>query len=350
MPWNLLANATAVLHGLIVAYIAGGFLFLLAGLWRKWRAARNFVFRYTHLWFCLVVMVFECANLHCPLTDLEDWLRGHGTETEAGFIQRYITEPIHVDMQPRELGWLMLAVLLGTVLLYFWRGPERPEPSGKSDGTPPQKTSALRKVFTVLGLVLLSAGCIPVLRKLHLALPGNGAVSWISLALAFGLCLVTPRRCGLGLGEFERWRRFDWKILLVWAVPPLSVITIYADYTSRPYEDIAWHKWLLGSAAQEYLFTGFVYARLIELWGERRDEKMRDDWRGAFAAPMLLTAALFSLWHWPGVYGLQPSYLAFQFIYTFLGGWWMLNMRRWTGSVWPGVTVHILVNYLASTV
>lgn len=350
MPWDLLADAIAVLHGAIVAYIAGGFLFILLGLWRKWRAARNFVFRYTHLWFCFVVMVFELANLHCPLTDLEDWLRGHGTAEETGFIQRYITEPIHVDVQPRELGWLMLGVLLGTVLLYFWRGPERPQPANESAVSPPQKTSALRKVFTVLALAGLSAACIPGLHKLQLVLPRGWSVSWVSLALAFGMCLFTPKRCGLGLGGFERWRRFDWKVLLVWTVPPLSVIAIYAHYTSKPFEGVSWQNWLLGSAAQEFFFTGFFYARLVELWGERRDEKLRDDWRGAFALPMLLTAAPFALWHWPNVYTLSRGYMAFLFTYTFLGGWWSLNMRRWTGSVWPGVTAHILVNYLASTV
>lgn len=350
MPWDLFADGIAVLHGAIVAYIAGGFLFILLGLWRKWSAARNFVFRYTHLWFCFVVMIFECANLHCPLTDLEDWLRGHGTKAETGFIQRYITEPIHVDMQPRELGWLMLAVLLGTVVLYFWRGPERPEPRTESDGAPPQKTSALRKVFTVLALAGLSAGCIPVLSELDTVLPGNRSIYWVSLALAFGMCLFSPKHCGLGLGGFECWRRFDWKILLVWAVAPLSVIAIYANYTYKPYAGIGWNAWLLSSVAQEFFFAGFFYARLAELWGERLDENLRDDWRGAFAAPMLLTAALYALWHWPGVHDLHPSYMAFQFTYTFLGGWWLLNLRRWTGSLWPGVTAHVLVNYLASAV
>lgn len=347
MPWDLLADATAVLHGAIVAYLAGGFLFLLAGLWRKWRAARKFVFRYTHLWFCFVVNLFEWANLNCPLTDLEDGLRGHG-KPKDGFIQRHITETIHVDVQPRDLAWLTLLLLLASAALYFWLGPERPEPRGESDGAPPQKTSALRKVFAVLGLALLSAGCIPALQQLDKVLPGSRSIYWVSIAMALGLCLFTPRRSGLGMGGLERWRRFDWKILLVWAVPPLCVIAIYAHYTSKPYADIGWHEWLLGSAAQEFLFTGFVYARLVELWGERRDEKLRDDWRGAFAVPMLLTAALFALWHWHNIYYLEPSYMAFQFTYTFLGGWWSLNMRRWTGSLWPGVTVHILVNYLAS--
>lgn len=357
MPWDLLADATAVLHGAVVAYIAGGFLFLLAGIWRKWRAARNFVFRYTHLWFCLAVILFECANLHCPLTDLEDWLRGHGATEETGFIQRYVTEPIHVDVQPRELGWLMLVVLLGTVLLYFWRGPERPEPREESDASFPQKTSTLRKFFTVLGLAVLSGSCIQGFMYWIERYGSNLSTSQqdtvfalIFLLAAASLCLFTPRRCGLGLGGLEKWRRFDWKVLLAWAVPPLSVVAIYAHYTYKPYKGDDWYGWLVGSAAQEFFFTGFVYARLADLWGERRDEKLRDDWRGALATPMVLTAALFALWHWPNVFLLNRGYMAFQFTYTFLGGWWSLNMRRWTGSLWPGVTAHILVNYLASAV
>ncbi|MCY3019997.1 MAG: CPBP family intramembrane metalloprotease [Planctomycetota bacterium] len=159
------------------------------------------------------------------------------------------------------------------------------------------------------------------------------------------LCALTPRKAGLGLGQAEHWRRFAVPLAVVFALPPLLAATVYAHCTSRPFHGATWSMWLVQSAAQEFFFSGFVYARLSEVYGEPPR-----NWRGAAHPVLLLSALCFAVWHWPNVRWLTPSYMVFQFVYAPLGGWWGVQMRRWTGSLWPCVANHVLVNWMATVV
>jgi hypothetical protein len=159
------------------------------------------------------------------------------------------------------------------------------------------------------------------------------------------LCLFTPCACGLGLGPIRRWQSYDLNCAIVAAIPPLCVAIVYANLDSKPFSGQSSSFWLQGSIAQDLLLSGFVYARLSELWGTPGES-----WREAFAWPMIATPILFVLWHWPNVHFLTHGYFAFQCVYVFLGGWWMLNLRRWTASIWPGAVTHVIVNYLAAAV
>jgi hypothetical protein len=89
------------------------------------------------------------------------------------------------------------------------------------------------------------------------------------------------------------------------------------------------------------LFSGFIFARLRALSGDAGGLK------AAVSMPVVMTALLFSLWHWPNVRWLSPEYMAFQFLYTFLGECLLLQMRRLTGSILPCAASHVAVNYLA---
>jgi hypothetical protein len=35
-------------------------------------------------------------------------------------------------------------------------------------------------------------------------------------------------------------------------------------------------------------------------------------------------------------------------LYVFVGGWWTLNLRRWTGSMLGPAAVHVAANYIAA--
>jgi membrane protease YdiL (CAAX protease family) len=210
------------------------------------------------------------------------------------------------------------------------------------------------KTFCALALLCFSAAMVPLTERLteaFLALGWlNGNVGRVPRDLCFlliagALCLITPRRCGLQTGSAERWRENRPRLALVFAVPPLLVLTVYAMFTSRPFHGAHWSIWLIESVAQELFFAGFIFARESELFGE--PTSARRDW---FHPALLFTTLCFAAWHWPNIRFFPKEYMLFQFLYTFLGGWWMWQMRRWTGSVLPSLANHMLVNWLATIV
>lgn len=196
---------------------------------------------------------------------------------------------------------------------------------------------AARIFAAVFVLALLSVSIIPLNKYLS-----SNWWNYLFLAEAALLCILTPFTCGLVFRKALVWRQRV-HVVIVWLVPPLLVLTVYAPFTSKPFHGAAAEMWLVQSVAQEFLFTGFVYGRLCELWGAPEMS-----WRGAFAWPMLVTPLLFACWHWGNALSLPTSYFLFQLLYTVLGGWWSLNLRRWTGSLWLNVTLHVAVNWLAS--
>src|SRR5262249_38396516 len=152
---------------------------------------------------------------------------------------------------------------------------------------------------------------------------------------ALVLCLIRFRASGLGFGEARAWKRRAQKIGFVWMMPPLLVLSLYPLLTDRPYYahhwPLAW--WLIGSIAQELLFAGFIYGLMTRIFGQPPEDNS-----GAYSTPVLVTAFLYSLFHWPNLqsteHGMSTAFVQMKFAYAFLGCAWMLNIRRWTGSVW----------------
>ncbi len=224
--------------------------------------------------------------------------------------------------------------------------------------------SQFRIIVTLLGVALLSAFTTPMLDWLRTVMPKQFQTDawsantdiWMNAVFLLGaltLCLITFKSSGLGFGEIRKWKRHSYQIAFAWIMPPLLVLSLYPVLTDTPYHvnrwPLAW--WLVGSVAQEFLFTGFIYGRLRSIFGPPGESTT-----GAFSGPVLVTAVLYSLYHWPNLqiagtkndHGLSLSFTQFKFVYAFLGCAWLLNVRRWTDSVWPGVANHILVNFLAT--
>jgi hypothetical protein len=345
---KLLADLVALLHGLVVAYLAGGTVVIVVGLIAGWGIARNFLFRYSHLLLCLIVNVFEWANVPCPLTTLEWYLRERSSD-QSGFIQHYVSQTIHVPIEPSVLARLTIPLLIFTAALYRWAGPRREELAEPAvDSFQPTYSifyAAPVLCLVTVGVTVCFDGCIALGRLLLPGCDQGMQLNIIFLALAASLCLASPRECGLGIGRLRAWQRHDLKCAAVFALPPLGVVLVYAQYTSKPFNGMPVSYWLMNSIAQDLIFTGFIYSVLSSIWNVRYS-----DWRDAFTWPMLLTPVFFTLWHWPNSRWLEPSYFAFQCVYVFLGGWWMLHLRRWTGSLWPGAVLHVIINYLAARV
>ena len=72
---------------------------------------------------------------------------------------------------------------------------------------------------------------------------------------------------------------------------------------------------------------------------------IRQHWRGV----LLLTAALFALWHVPNFgRGMSIGFVCFQLAYTGLGALVIGMARVWTGSVWYGLITHCANNAIAA--
>jgi hypothetical protein len=85
---QMLANGIVVAHLLIVLFIVGGVPVVFLGAAFHWRWVRYWTWRLVHLGAILFVAAEPLIGIACPLTVLEDSLRGG--HQHAGFIERFI--------------------------------------------------------------------------------------------------------------------------------------------------------------------------------------------------------------------------------------------------------------------
>jgi hypothetical protein len=104
MNVTLLADFVLFIHLLIVIFNVGGLFAIWLGAWRKWGWVRNRTFRTVHLGLILFIAAEAILGVACPLTLLEDWLRG--TVSEEGFIGRWIHSWLYWDLP----SWVFIVV------------------------------------------------------------------------------------------------------------------------------------------------------------------------------------------------------------------------------------------------
>ena len=152
------------------------------------------------------------------------------------------------------------------------------------------------------------------------------------------LCLGAPIRSGLSLG---RWRGCRLKVAGI-CLLAIALTAIVYPFTSRPFSGGPIGTWLVSPLAQDLLFTGYVYGLLARTFPARIHARI------PVGRAVVLTAALFALWHVPNFWGMSAAYVSFQLVYVFIGGAWVLLTRQLTGSIIPGVLTHMGVNFIAS--
>jgi len=349
-----LADSLAVFHALLVIYVAGGLLAILAGLWRKWAWTRRFWFRFTHMMICLAVVLFELAGQACPLTSVERYFRDQadpGSSYGGGFIAHYVSETIHLEVPPQMLSGPMLAVVALIVLLYRWAGPrsdvgvKKEEPADSEGASPPGQAPPGRGPGGYVLLLLLVAGVLPLMGLGTRSAWSDFQWSLVFVVLGLVLCLPYARSAGLVLGETKRWQNSGGRIAALWVVPPLLVIFVGPMLTEWPYKESTWGACLLSSMAQQLVFHGFVYSWLVKRWGEELG-----GWRGAFRWPVAGAALAHALSQWPYAFEFGAAQMVLHLTYVSMGTLWLLQMRRWSGSLLPGATSHLLASYLACVI
>lgn len=105
------ADLILVVHFLFVLFVVGSLPLIWIGAWMKLNFVRNRHFRLAHLAAIGFVAGESLIGMVCPLTLLEDALRG--TATESSFIERWLHRIIFYDVPE----WLLTAIYVLFALL-----------------------------------------------------------------------------------------------------------------------------------------------------------------------------------------------------------------------------------------
>lgn len=121
MPtYRLLADAVLTLHVMVVGFIVGGLVLIIAGNLRGWRWVNRLWFRLAHLVAIAFVVAESWFGVVCPLTTLEMWLRAQaGMEFYAtGFVEYWLQRLLYYEAP----GWVFSAAysLFGLAVAASW--------------------------------------------------------------------------------------------------------------------------------------------------------------------------------------------------------------------------------------
>jgi hypothetical protein len=113
----LLADAVLLVHFAFVVFIVAGFALIIAGGALDWHWVRSRAFRVCHLGAMVFVALEAVAGIACPLTVLEDALRGGASH--EGFIARWVSRLLYYDFP----AWVFTVayVTFATLVALAWR-------------------------------------------------------------------------------------------------------------------------------------------------------------------------------------------------------------------------------------
>ena len=107
-----LADFILAVHFLFALFVVGSLPLIWIGAWMGLGFVRNLRFRLAHLLAILFVAGESLIGMVCPLTSLEDALRGTGNA--ASFVQRWLQRILYYDLPEWVLtvSYVMFALLV----------------------------------------------------------------------------------------------------------------------------------------------------------------------------------------------------------------------------------------------
>ena len=109
----MVADFVFALHALVVIFNVGSLLLIAIGGPLAWAWVRRRGFRLAHVSLMTFVTLEAIFGMTCPLTMLEDWLRG--VATEQSFVQRWASALIYWNAPP----WVFAVLYVGILLAIF---------------------------------------------------------------------------------------------------------------------------------------------------------------------------------------------------------------------------------------
>ena len=120
----LIANFILMIHVMVIVFNIGGLLAIIIGAPLRWSWVRNRRFRITHVAMMNFVSLEAILGVSCPLTVLEDWLRGDSGQ--QSFVQRWAGALIYWDVPPWVFTILYLLVTMIIVVAWKMVPPRSP--------------------------------------------------------------------------------------------------------------------------------------------------------------------------------------------------------------------------------
>ncbi|MFN0315374.1 MAG: DUF2784 domain-containing protein [Burkholderiales bacterium] len=133
---TFLADLVLAVHFVFVLFVVGGLCATWLGARWRWRFARNFAFRVTHLCATWFVAIETLLGYACPLTVLEDLLRSESSAGD-GFLQRWISRLLYWDFPVWVFAVAYLLFALAVTATY-WRIPPMPKSGSPRAQVPPR--------------------------------------------------------------------------------------------------------------------------------------------------------------------------------------------------------------------
>ena len=125
-PYRMLADVVLTVHFGIVVFVVGALGLIVAGNLRGWAFVNGWWFRLAHLGAIGVVVAQAWLGIVCPLTTLENWLRGQAGQAtyESSFIEHWLTRILFYEAP----AWAFTAaytLFALAVAAAWWRFPPR---------------------------------------------------------------------------------------------------------------------------------------------------------------------------------------------------------------------------------
>ena len=122
--YRILADVVLVVHFAIVVFVVGGLVLILVGNRSGWPLVNRWWFRLAHVAAIAVVVAQTWLGVVCPLTTLENALRGRARQApyDTGFIEHWLTRLMFYEAPP----WVFTAAytVFGlAVVAAWWRYP-----------------------------------------------------------------------------------------------------------------------------------------------------------------------------------------------------------------------------------
>jgi membrane protease YdiL (CAAX protease family) len=164
---------------------------------------------------------------------------------------------------------------------------------------------------------------------------------YLLFALGFGIVLVAGalRRSGV---QWGRTHQCLLRCALVSIVPIVAAAIIYPLLPAQPWRGGPIGTWLISPLAQDLVFIGYIYGRLGVVFPGVVHKRFPVD------KALLIAGAFFSAWHLPNFLSLDPGFVVFQLVYTYVLFVWTGLTRQWTGSILFFTLTHSAINFIAT--
>jgi len=113
MVYRVLADLVVLIHFAFILFVVTGWMLVA----RWWRLV------VLHLPSVVWAVLIELRGWHCPLTHVENWLRGRGDSSGygGGFVERYIVPIVYPEILTREQQMVLgVAVLVVNGAAYLF--------------------------------------------------------------------------------------------------------------------------------------------------------------------------------------------------------------------------------------